>query len=636
MTMQQDIDVYQVVRAFAARNNLTEIEYRAFAQAVARQARQANQANPAFRDLAINADAVLVPRLFEIAQQHRVSLEMTGNDIGKIVLPEHYSGIFHREYVRMDENPDVPFPDEDGLKTIVPSEWIQAISLESDLATVVEGGEERSVPLFRLIFPDALKPIVIPSAFVPAKLIEYAVLKVRQYLRRGANKDFLFNKLLYTFATKEQILKEAFTRVLTKPYDAIDELRKSSSDFTFSFWAYLSSHLKKDLDKKADKTPEDLSIYQASVICEIFANYYKGKAQRIVDVEQAFKSLAVSLRKPPLHFSIDEISLFKDSKGASLLGKFTKEELEAWLREATTKAAAGLLPELFIVTSMSGMRTYIAKDRMLALAMRLIGEARADLRSRILHDWKRLLEEFTTIQPMEDDKAWRRELGGMVEERFPLLDALLKDRLLPLVHDEAASKGEAQPELDRFFYRGALVPIDELLDLPRKTMIADAKMLLPFWYSVPILSALARLFSRKPKAKKKTAKIAVVERVEEEPPRAAPPRDRKKEFAAAAAKVSRTIVPAGVTIDSYLLELEGRWNTMLNRDAKANLTEDVNSLVRDYLRGVLRSMKAESFTPERVKTLASNLADTPNLLRIKNHNALELYIQLYMARALQR
>ena len=634
--MPKDIDVYQIVRTFASRNTLTEIDYRSFAQAMARQAKQGDQSNPLLRDLSINPDTILVPRLLKLAQDSRLALEMVGGDIGKIVLPEHYADVFLQEYRRMDENPDVPFPDEENLKTIVPSEWIQAISLESDLAIVAELASDRPVPLYRLVFSEGLKSLVIPSAFVPVKLIEYAVLKVRQYLRRGGNKEFIYNKLLYAFASKEQTLKDAFSLVLTRPYEAIDELRKSSSDFTFSFWAYLSSHIKKDLDKKTDKSPEDLSIYQASVICESFANYYKGKAQRIIDLELAYKALTAAFRKPPLHFTLEDICQFKDSKGGLLLGRYTREELEAWLKDSTTTTNAGLLPEIFIVATANGRRYYVAKDRMLPLAMRLIGEARADLRGKILSEWKRILEDFSSAPAMEDDKAWRRELGIRVEERFPLLDALLKDRILPLVHDEMAAKGEAPAELERFFYRGDLVPIDELLDLQRKTIVADARMLLPFWYSVPILAAFARLFFRKPKQKKKAAKVVVAEKPEGTADRGAAPRDRKKEFAAAAAKLERSLVPSGMSLDEYLRELEGRWNTMLNKEAKANLSEDVNSLVRDYLRSILRSMKAESLTLDRVKGLASTLASTPSLQRIKQHSALVLYIQLYMLRVLQR
>jgi len=633
--MQRDIDVYQIVRAFTSRNNLSEIDYKTLAQAVQRQARQADQANPIFRDLSINPDTVLVPRLLRIAQEKKLALEMVGQDIAKIVLPERYAAVFFQEYRRMDENPDVPFPDEEALKVIVPGDWIQAVTVDSDLVTVMETTGERACPLYRLVFAEGLRPLVIPTSFVPAKLIEYSVLKVRQYLRRGGNKEYLYNKLQYAFAAKEQILKETFGVILTRPYEAIEELRKSSSDFTYSFWAYLSSHLKKDLDKKNDKTPEDVSIYQASVLCEFFANFYKGKAQRVLDLELAFKALAAAFRKPPYHFSMDEIVMFKDSKGAALLGKYSREELEAWLKDATTSATAPQLPGLFIVATGKGRRSYITKEKILPLALKLVGDARSDLRGRLIHEWKRVLEGFDTLPEMEEDRAYRRELSALLEERLPLLDALLKDRLLPLVYDELAAKNEAPPELERLFYRGDLVPIDELLELPRKTLIGDARMLLPFWYSVPVLAALARLFRPRPRRAKAAKTIAP--RIEEDAAStSAPARDRKAEFSKAAVQIARTLLPTGLGTDEYLRELEGRWNTMLNQDAKANLTEDVNSLVRDYLRGVLRTMKASSFTQERVRNLAANLADTPTLLKIKNHSALELYIQVYMLKCLIR
>jgi hypothetical protein len=638
--MSRDIDIYQIVRTFSHRNNLSEIDYKTFVQALQRQARQADQSNPVFRDLAINPDSVLVPRLLKVAGEKKLALEMVGEEISKIVLPEYYATVFFQEYRRMDENPEVPFPDEESLKMIVPSDWIQAISVEADLGTISESLEERKVPLYRILFADGIKPCVIPSAFVPAKLIEYAVLKVRTYLRRGGNKEYLYNKLLYAFASKEQTLKETFSLILTRPYEAIEELRKSSSDFTFSFWAYLSSHLRKDLDKKTEKTPEDVSIFQATVICEFYANHYKGRAQRVLDLDLAYKALAASLRKPPFHYSLDEIVLFKDSKGAPLLGKYSREELESWLREATTSANSGLLPDLLIVATGKGRRSYIAKDKVLILALRLVGEARGEVRTRMINEWKRLLEEFRSTPAMEDDQAYRRELAGLVEERVPLLDALLKDRLLPLVYDEVSGKNEGPAELERFFYRGDLIPLEELLELPRKTMLVDARMLLPFWYSVPILAAFARLFRRRkrpaaPKPVKvepqKTGKVV------------APPstttytaRDRKLEFARAASQVSKVLVPAELSVEEYLRELEGRWNTQLNHDSKANLTEDVNSLVRDYLRGVLRTMKASGFTTERVKSLAASLADTPALLKIKNHTALEQYIQVYMLKVLSK
>jgi hypothetical protein len=639
--MARGIDVYQVIRSFAHRNSLSELDYKAFAQSVQRQAKLSDQSEPIFRDLALNPDIVLVPRLFLLAKNKKLVLQTVGNEIRSIILPERYEEAFRQEYARMDENPDIPFPDEDSLKLTVPSEWIRSVSVEGDLATVVESSEESAVPLMRLSFPEGVKPIVLPAA-LSGKLLEYAVQKLRQYLRKGANKEYTYNKLIYAFPGKEGQLKDALGAVLTKPFDAVKGIVRSDSDFTYPFWAYFVAAVKKDLDKKKDKSAEDWAYHQSALICEFFVNYYKGKAQRLQEQEAALKALDADLRKPPYYFSLDEILSFKNGKGSPLLGIFSQEELEARLRERSTKAEEGELPELLILSS-GAHRVFVATDRALLLTVKLIGEARAELRSRILSQWKKLLEDFRKCPAMMDDSAFLAELGTQVQAHFPMLDALLGSRLLALVRDEAASRGELPPDVARLFYKDDLVPLDELLSLDRKGLLTDAKMLMPFWYSVPILSSIARLIHRMGKSREEKAAAAARaarEALEEAEPRdktgrrGVTAKERRAEFEAAANRVARELLPQGYGLDEYLRELEGRWNTLLNPEAKKNLSYDVDCLARDYLRGVVRSMGPSTLTTERIKNLGSSLADAPALLKIKNHQALELYFQLYMVKVL--
>jgi hypothetical protein len=639
--MAKDIDVYQLVRSFAARNHLSEIEYRSFAQALQRQAKAADQAEPVFRDLSSNPDLVLAPRLVLLAKDKKLVLETSGNEIRSITLPERFTDAFLQEYRRIDENADVPFPDEDSLKLLVPGEWIQTISIDTDLASASDQPGKRSVPLFRITFPENVRALVIPSNFVPDKLLEYAVLKLRQYLRKGANKEYLQNKLLYAFPGRESQVKDALASVLTKPYEAIEELKRSTSDFTFSFWAYLISAVKKDFEKKGDKTGDDLSLFQASMLIEFYSNHFKGKAQRKADLELSFKALDGLVRKAPFNFSLDEILAFKDGKGVPLVTKLGHDVLESYLREKSTKAEPGQLPELLVISA-GGKRAYVAKDKALLLAVRLIAEARADIRSRIVEKWRRLLEEFRSAAPMEGEEEFRNMLKAEVEERFPILDALVGSRLLPVIQEEARVRGDAAADLERFFYKNDLVPLEEILDLQRKDLLSDARMLLPFWYTLPIISDFVRLFRRMGRRKAERAAPArlaakiVVEPGKQKPGPEAPASagKRKAEFAAAAVKVAKELTPSGFSMEEYLRDLESRWNTLLNLEAKRNLSEDVNSLVRDYLRGILRSMKGDSLTVARVKSLAATLADSPSLAKIKNHQALELYIQLYMAKVL--
>jgi len=635
--MARDIDLYQLVRAFATKNHLTSVDYAVFARSIQRQAAQSDQSDHLYRDLNINPDAVLIPKLYKLAKERRLALETIGGEVSAIVLPEHYADVFFAEYKRMEDTPELPFPDEDSLKISVPPEWIQAISLEADLAHVSDREAESSVPLFRLIFSGGVKPIVVPQSFVPDKLLELAVLKLRHYLRQGANKEFILNKLLYAFPNKEQAVKDSFSAIQTKPFEAIEALKSSSSDIVYPFWAYLTTHVKHDLEKKTDKTAEDLSAYQAALLCEFYSGYYKGKVKKLLDMQAACRALDQEVRKAPYNFGFDDISAFRDSQGKPLLGRLSREEIEAYLKEKTTKSEEGVLPDLFVVTTGQGRRVYISKERIFPLVFRLLADARSDCRGKLVGQWSRFLEDFKSSAAMDDDDAFRRELGALVETRFPLLDAIIKDRLLPLVFDELVARNSAPPDIARLFYKGELIPIDELLDLDRKSLNADARMLLPFWYSVPILSALFRLLHRlsRPRTGDK-----------ERQPRAQAPkqqasesqtlRERRTAFLNAAAAVEGELLPSGYSLDEYLRELEERWNYILTPKAKADLKEDVDSLVRDYLRSILKSLPPQGFTTERVKSLAATLADTPALLKIKNHGALELYVQLYMVKLLKK
>ena len=633
--MARDIDVYQLVRAFAHRNRLTAIDYVVFARAIQRQAGQADQSEHIYRDLAINPDSVLVPKLYRLSREKRLAIETVGGELTTIVLPEHYSEPYFQEYKRMEETPELAFPDEDSLKLIVPPEWIQSISLEADLAHLSDRLGEPSVPLFRLVFSGGVKPIVVPQSYVPDKLLDLSVLKLRHYLRQGANREFILNKLLYAFPNKDTQVKEAFDAVQTKPFEAIAALKSSSGDQVYPFWAYLTSHIKRDLEKKQDKTAEDLSMCQAAIICEFYAGYYKAKAKRQLDLEAAWRALDQSIRKVPFNFGLDDMMAFRDSQGQPLSGRMSREDVENYLRDKTTKSEEGVLPEFLVVATGQGRRVYMAKDRLFPLLFRLLSEARADCRTRLVGQWTHLLEDFRGTGAMDSDDEFRRELTSIIESRFPLLDAIMKDRLPSLVHGELASRNMVPPDIGGLFYKGELVPIDELLDLGRKALLVDARVLLPFWYSVPILSGIVRLLRRLGRSRPAAAAMAPKAPPRPQPEEGQTLKERRAAFSQAAADVEAELVPSGYSIDEYLLELEGRWNYLLNPKAKSDLREDVNSLVRDYLRSVLRSMSPTGFTVERVKGLAATLADMPALLKIKNHAAIEQYIQLYMVKILR-
>ncbi len=628
--MATDIDVLRYLKLFAAKTKSGVIDYKTFSAQLQRQAMGADRTVPVFRDLAANPDVVLLPRLKKLEIERKIVINLAGSAVDSVVVPDYYQDLIVGEYRKIEENPDIPFPDEDNLKISIPSSWVFHISIDG-LAAMIDN-RVNDAAFHKLAFPDGLPGLVCPADYTPARLHELAVLKIRNYLRQGSNKDYIQKKLGFSFQNKETQLRDALNALMVKPYDAVKSLREITNDFAFPFWAYLTTQIRKDLSQKPEKTPEDVSVLQAAALCDVYGNYWKGKAQRMAERETALKTLAQKLHEPPYVFTLDDIVDFRDTSHRPLLGKYSREELEERLRVLTTEAKAGQLPELLTLVTSDAKRRFAAKDRILPLAVRFVGEARQGVRTYLVNEWRAVLMDLRSIPAMESDEAFRADLMARLDRGYPILSLLVRDGYLPLVYAEFKATKQAAAELGKFFDRGELVPIDELLGLHRKQLLSDVKMMMPLWYSIPILPALAKFFKAMFGGGKaaKRAKAAVDADGEAKKIAVPSAQARKLEFANAAAKVEKNYLPAGVQLEAHMAGLEARWNTMLDATSKRNLTEDVESLVRDYLRTMLRTMKPSEFTVERVKSLTTALADTPSLSQIRNRSALEDYMALYM------
>lgn len=639
--MPREIDVFQLVKTFAARNKTSVIEYAAFAQAIQRQARSYDQSDPFYRDLSLHPDGVLVPKLFQLSREARLSLQAVQNRVDRIFLPEAFTETVYAEYRRIEENPDIPFPDEDSLKLSVPPEWIQAVSVESDLPALVAQTGDRPVPLYRLVFPEGLRPVLILSVMVSGRLLEYAMLKIRNYLRKGSNKDFIHQRLAGAFSGKDRLLRDGLTSIMIRPFESVEEMRNGSGDFSYSFWAYLTTAIRKDLSSKGDPMPDDIAAHQATFIVDVYNNHYKNVAQREEERSSAFKALTQALRKPPYLYAIEDVVEFRDSQGRPLLGKYTREELEAWIQERTTQAVEGTLPELLIVGSGHAAGRLIAKETLIPYLVKGLKEARAAIKPLLTRDWRALMADFASAPAMEDDASFVSELDRRLEAFSPYLSSVLATALPTLVYQEGRGAKEPSLDLDRCFGSNRVAGADVLLDLNRKRLLADVKMLLPLWYSIPVVSWIMSLFARSA-ARRAAAKAgrnagARLEEAESPGGSSAPgASNRAAEFGQMARQAEKRLVPEGQSLEDHMRTLVARWNTIIEPSAKANLTEDINSLVRDYLRTSLRSMRPSSFTLERIESMAATLADRPNLLRIRNHQALEEYIRLYIVKLLKR
>ena len=130
----------------------------------------------------------------------------------------------------------------------------------------------------------------------------------------------------------------------------------------------------------------------------------------------------------------------------------------------------------------------------------------------------------------------------------------------------------------------------------------------------------------------KAAKELTSDDIPDDSPQSSQNGSKREVLARTAKEISEYLVPAGSTIDRELDSYLKIWNKMITKEAHDTLTADVNSLIRDYMRKVIKTISAQTFSLERVQSLAETLVKTPNMQKIKEEEALNMYVQLFILR----
>jgi hypothetical protein len=111
-------------------------------------------------------------------------------------------------------------------------------------------------------------------------------------------------------------------------------------------------------------------------------------------------------------------------------------------------------------------------------------------------------------------------------------------------------------------------------------------------------------------------------------------KERAVAFRKAIHAMQRDYVGENASVEKTLDQLAEEWNPLLDPTAKANLIEDVNSLVRDFLRRMKVGFRYVPPDRQRIRSLAEQLAQNQAFDQIKRKDALKRYLELYMLKLL--
>ena len=575
--------------------------------------------------------STIVAELQGLSEKHLVAL-INANNKKTIVSITYFAVKYANQYKEIMKNESILYPIVTDLPKQFPTQVLEHKIIGQYIPSLIEKDNSKSPLLYLLDFQRDIPSMVLPACVPIKALLDTAQQKIRKILKKDEFHDYFLKKLRSTNPNKEISIKNFYQHF-------VDTENYQFAEFTdgedYYIWNQTLYYIRQDFEKIQDRTTEDTNILQAVQILETHSTYLKEKFQNEHKREEAIRELEGALAKPPYFYSMPQILKFQDQNGRLLYGKYTEDDLKAFLQKMTTEGEANELPPLLVFKIDSGTRYYVYKKKVKSVVVRLCNEAHESIEKQLEDHWYDVLMDFERLPEMSNASEFEACLHELVEKNSPILYSLLNANFMNILsyeHDEDGLEGF------RLFIDGKLLPYSELLMLKNSKILANVKSRLPFYYTMPILSWIMSLFSGKGKPKQKsasTSKVSAPVFPDDEPEEKKPTGSKltkTQALAKNAKEIAKDLVPEGSTLDRELNYLTKQWNKMISKDAYNNLTEDVNSLIRDYTRRVVKTLSATSFTRERVENLAKTLVNTPNMQKINEEKALTEYVTLYILR----
>jgi hemolysin-activating ACP:hemolysin acyltransferase len=624
--MAQSVDLYSILYSYSRKNESPAVDVESFIGFLQKYAQRVSAERPEWAGWATDTGPLVWRELNQLQENGKVTL--VNKESGQhIFMNLYYAEQVREAYRNPDNDADMPFPDETFLNISIPQDQLKPLDISVDLPAFLKEPQKTALPIIKLVFPDNHGEALALASMIPFDILETSLIKVRNFLLKHGNREYIQHKLAPQLIGKEDHLRELMDQVMTRPLNCINDM-KDGREAAFYFWAYFCNQMRRDLTSKKDLLADEYGALQAVYLIEVCSSFFKARAAKAKEIELALKNFELEMEKPPYYFSREAIAKFKDNKGIPLLGRYTQEGLDAYIKKRISEAPTPEeLPELFYFRTDDGASWLVKKSKFLPLCGRLFAETRPVVIKVISKRWKKLLLNFMREPAMEEDREFENLVLRYVEEYAPVLIALLQDQRLYLVYEELQRSGKGVPESSKLFHKNELLPLRVLLFIKRKELLSDVKLLLPFWYTIPLISHIIAFFQNLGRKKKKRAQ-------NEDEPSASPQIDGiRKELQNAARESEAHLVPDGHTLDSYLEELSQRWGKLLNKQAKDNLVEDVNALVRDKLRHLLHFQK--NINRDTIDKMTGSIMDSSTGLRkINEQNYLFLYVKLYLVKLL--
>nr|WP_253677491.1 hypothetical protein [Treponema sp. OMZ 788] len=441
-------DLLHLLRMFSLRRDSAQVTLQPFQDYLQRYARHFLQQKP---ELAVHLEIsldTLLNELKKIQDEGDIIITTDKSNTTLIFVPYFHVDNISRQYANIEQHPDIPFPLLSDLPRNFPGKLLKAINVSDDIAELNPESRENSF-LYTLNYNGDIPALIFPGSYKTEKLLGLALDKIKLFLSKDESRDYMQKRLMVANPGKEFTVKTFIAKTMAHSVNSFQNVKESGDNYIL--WGQLCAFIKQEFAKKNEKLPDEIALLQAAGILEYLNNYYRNRAQKDIQTDTALKNLLLAFQKSPYYFTMKQITEFTDSRGVPLLGQYTEETLQNFMKEKTSSSEKYIIPDILTFTNSSNDRFYLLTEKVVPLLISLINEARKPVRELCIKKWHEMLINFEQDDSMKHDSAFNDLLKEITARSAPNLHGLLNASfILSIIADPRLNEIQAM-EINRIF-----------------------------------------------------------------------------------------------------------------------------------------------------------------------------------------
>lgn len=592
--------------------------------------------------------ALAIPTLKKMASVGECTINYKEDKIISFHVHKYYRQLIMEYYRNMESHPEISFPDTYSFNFKIDSNWTTNFSIMGNIDDAYDIINENSGKVLIITFEDGISDIILPSEIFETTFFDIVLKKVHIFVQEKNNYAYLRIYLKNAVEGNEIAVKTLMESVLAGS-TGFKEHIKTPSDFSFKFFSFMCSKILKDLASKNEKTVVDICMYQAILMLRFFISRGRVLIQQKNQKRSDLKDLCQKVQKAPYIFTTSQIYEITDIAGKAYQEKYSKEFITDFIKDAVILKEGDDLPSLIKLIGENKKEYYIYRNMIPHVFLRLLVDVSKEIREKFTNEWADLMRNYKKNKEMQSDAMFVEALKNIVESDYKLLNDMLKPGLLYFANRLENINKDIKISVASCFEDGEVgkfKSMDVLLGLNRQDLIQQVKISLPIQFTIPILGKLIALFMGKGKnvsvskkkekssPKKNFAKKLGKSTFKESGHSSGNKNDEKRgssqEFQQGVMNLKKKYLRDGETIDESLDALIEQWNPLLKKSDRKTLVEDINSLIRDFIRKKKASFAKNPPDEKRLATLAEDLFHKTSNIGIKKKEPFKKYIELYI------